>query len=54
MKEKMLAGVIGYVITPYDKDGNIDAIKMMSIIENLIKDGADAIAVLDVQVNVLH
>lgn len=46
MKEKMLAGIISYVITPYDKGGNIDFIKMMGIIENLIRDGADAIAIL--------
>lgn len=46
MKEKMLAGVISYVITPYDKLGNIDVIKMKAIIENLIADEADAIAIL--------
>lgn len=46
MKEKMLAGVISYVITPYDELGNIDVIRMKALIENLIKDGADAIAIL--------
>lgn len=42
----MLSGVISYVITPYGHLGNLDVIRMKIIIEKLIQDDADAIAIL--------
>lgn len=43
---KKLSGVISYVITPYNALGNLDVVKMSIIINELIHDGADAIAIL--------